>query len=242
MARGGIERARNRLQGSLGRLVDGTRTRPLWAPEPDCDLVSSAESGPTLSALWRKAGRSAPALFLREVFSNPRMMGAACPSSRQLALSMAGLLPRGFKGEVVELGAGTGVVTAALLKHGIKAQQLTVVERSPALVAYLRRRYPQLKVIEGDAAELATIVGASAGRVAAVISSLPLRSLPRSKVGSIMSEVDSVLSPAGVFIQFTYAFRSLPRVFPRRFRPVRSRIVWRNLPPARISMFRMELA
>jgi phospholipid N-methyltransferase len=237
-----MQYARGRLQASLGRLLAGTRVRPLWVPEPDCDLVSSPGSDPTLAALWRKARRSAPALFLWEVLSHPRMMGAACPSSRQLALHMAALLPRGFKGEVVELGAGTGVVTAALLRQGIKAQQLTVVERSPALVAYLRRCYPQLKVIEGDAADLAAILGASAGRVDAVISSLPLRSLSRSKVDCIMGEVDTVLSPAGVFIQFTYAFRSLPQVFPERFRPVRSHIVWRNLPPARISLFKADLA
>ncbi len=55
----------------------------------------------------------------------------------------AGLRP----GElVVDLGAGTGVLTAALARAGVS---VVAVELDPALAAELRRRFP--RVLEGDA-------------------------------------------------------------------------------------------
>jgi phospholipid N-methyltransferase len=177
-------------------------------------------------------------LFLREVLANPRVMGAACPSSHHLATSMATLLPSGFSGHVLELGAGTGVVTAALLRHGIKPQQLTVVEQSPLLVAHLRRRFPHLNVLQGDAAELDDLLKTHHTGIGAIISSLPLRSLAPPTVRAIIRQVDSALSPDGLFIQFTYALGALPCRFPRRFRQVESKIIWRNFPPARVDVFR----
>ena len=69
----------------------------------------------------RMAGaiRAAPAgLFLREFLEAPAGVGAVWPSSEHLARGMAARIdPRG-DGLVVELGAGTGVVTRALLDRG----------------------------------------------------------------------------------------------------------------------------
>lgn len=188
--------------------------------------------------LWHKTRHSAPVLFLCEVLANPRAMGAACPSSRQLAAGMAALLPSRFNGHVVELGAGTGVVTAALLRRGIRPQQLIVVERSPSLVAHLRRRFPHLNVLQGDAVELAEILQTHRADVGAIVSSLPLRSLAPSTVQAILHQVDKVLNSNGLFIQFTYALGALPCRFPRRFTPVHSKVIWKNFPPARVDMFR----
>ena len=71
----------------------------------------------------RMAGaiRAAPAgLFLREFLEAPAGVGAVWPSSEQLARGMAARIdPRG-DGLVVELGAGTGVVTRALLDRGCR--------------------------------------------------------------------------------------------------------------------------
>jgi phosphatidylethanolamine/phosphatidyl-N-methylethanolamine N-methyltransferase len=182
--------------------------------------------------------RSGRALFARELLANPRAVGAACPSSRWLAKSMARLLPKGFGGRVVELGGGTGVVTAALLTRGLASGQLIVVERSRTLAAHLRHRFPQVQVIQGDAAYLADLLPAGAADVRAIVSSLPLRSLPAETVQRIMMQIEQVLAPGSLFIQYTYALRSLSMRLPARFRPTVSRVVWRNLPPARVDVYR----
>ena len=242
MVRRRIMRARARLHRSMSRMLAPRSLRPQWVPDVEGGSSSPPDPRQVLIQAWRKTRQSAPALFMREVLSNPRFMGAACPSSQQLAASMAALLPHRFDGHVVELGAGTGVITAALLKRGVRPHQLMVVERSPLLAAHLRRRFPQITVIQGDAADLASIISDYQVRVGAAISSLPLRSLKPETVRAIMSQIDRVLGPNGLFIQYTYALGALPSTLPRRFKPVRSRIIWRNLPPARVDMFRISLS
>src|SRR5262249_38478475 len=97
-------------------------------------------------------------LFLRRWLNNPMRVGAIAPSSRRLADEMAKLVPAGGHGWIIELGGGTGVVTAALLRAGIAAGRLVVIERDPLLHRFLRDRYPELHVILGDAARLADAV------------------------------------------------------------------------------------
>jgi SAM-dependent methyltransferase len=64
---------------------------------------------------------------------------------RQQQLSLERLAPF-LHGRVLELGFGTGVMTASLLAAGV---DVAVVEGSPLLAAEARRRHPQLEVHEG---------------------------------------------------------------------------------------------
>src|ERR1700722_19966931 len=95
--------------------------------------------------------RVGPLLFLRELLSNPASAGAPWPSSRHLGAKTAAGIPKGGSGLIVELGAGTGVVTQALLDHGVKPHRLLVIERSPTLFEYLRKCFPELRVVLADA-------------------------------------------------------------------------------------------
>lgn len=78
-------------------------------------------------------------IFVKELVANPRNIGAACPSSKKLADSIASLVSPPQDGYVVELGAGTGVVTAALLRRGISPERLIVVEKSKHLANMLKK-------------------------------------------------------------------------------------------------------
>ena len=69
-----------------------------------------------VKVLMQAPGAASLALFTREIWANPRAMGAACPSAPLLAGSMAARVPRDCDGLVIELGGGTGAVTTALLK------------------------------------------------------------------------------------------------------------------------------
>jgi phospholipid N-methyltransferase len=178
-------------------------------------------------------------LFGREILDNPRAMGAICPSSPTLARRMAQHVPCG-PGRVVELGGGTGTVTAALLKRGIDPRQLSVVERSAKLSALLRRRFPEVSVVHGDAVRLAELLGADSGQVSAIVSGLPLRSLEPDTVRDIMAQLERVLRPGGIFIQFTYSHRDLRARLSPHFRTIHSCMVWGNVPPARIDVYRFH--
>ena len=67
-------------------------------------------------------------VFLREWLVNPQRTGAVAPSSPQLAAAMARWLPRDSDSFVLELGPGTGAVTAALLKRGLREDRLVAIE------------------------------------------------------------------------------------------------------------------
>lgn len=181
---------------------------------------------------------SALVLFAREILSNPREIGAACPSSPILGRAMAKALPTHLNGIVIELGAGTGTITAALLARGIPPEKLLVLERSSNLVKHLREKFPQLQIIEGDAALLSDYINKGT-KVAAIVSGLPLRSLPPQIVKNIVHQINKLLNHEGVLIQFTYDLRG--EWFEqqhKQFRKMQSTIIWRNLPPARVDVFR----
>ena len=64
-----------------------------------------------------------------------------CPSSAGLARAMAnGLGPD--TGRVIEFGAGTGVITRAILARGVRPADVTMFEMNPDFTASLTRQFP----------------------------------------------------------------------------------------------------
>lgn len=176
----------------------------------------------------------ATALFAKEWLKRPAMTGAICPSSRRLANTMARQVPNAG-GCVVELGGGTGVVTAALLEQGVVPERLIVVERSAVFAGHLQQRFPDIRVICGDARQLGQLLPRGV-RVDAIVSCLPLRSLPEQDASAITAQWQPALAEDGVIIQFTYDIRPLSglALYNAEFIPCASEIVWANLPPARV--------
>jgi phospholipid N-methyltransferase len=180
--------------------------------------------------------------FGSELLNNPRPVGSPVPSSRFLARRIAGLLPQSPKGYVVELGAGTGAITSALLDRGIPADRLVPVERSATMVKLLKRRYPLVNVALGDAGQLRSLLvshlGTAGCEVSYIVSSLPLRSLPDEEVTRIVGEIHHVLDRDGRLVQYTYDLRRTPHRSLSGFKRCYTTVVWANFPPARLDVFR----
>ncbi|WLI89201.1 methyltransferase domain-containing protein [Massilia sp. R2A-15] len=186
-------------------------------------------------ARLRASSRFAAWPFMRAWLRDPAAVGAICPSSARLARRIAQQVHLGGEGWVVELGAGTGVITAALLRHGVPADRLVIVERSPGLVRHLRARFPQLRVILGDAEEGCALINGES--VAAVISGLPLRSLPAGQVARITQVWSTAPGQQLRVIQFTYALRGSSAWGAAGLTRTGAGWVWGNLPPARVDVF-----
>lgn len=158
-----------------------------------------------------------------------------------LGRRMAGYVAVSPAGYVVELGAGTGSITAALLRRGIPKERIISIDLSPTMVRLLRERYPDLRIAIGNAARLQALLAEHldlrSHGVSHVVSSLPLRSLPKLVVGRIARQVEKVLLPGGRFIQFTYDLRPQSHPALRRFQPLTSSVVWFNIPPARVNVY-----
>jgi phosphatidylethanolamine/phosphatidyl-N-methylethanolamine N-methyltransferase len=175
--------------------------------------------------------------FLKALVHNPREIGALFPSSPFLAKEMAGHAIKNREGVVVELGAGTGVVTKALLQSGVRADNIIVIESSSDMVKKLRRRFPTIQIIEGNAADLLTLLAFEKREVHTVISSLPLRSLRKSTTKSILQQINTLLSKEGRYIQFTYSFYEDQFFSLANFQRIISKRIWMNLPPARVEVW-----
>lgn len=178
--------------------------------------------------------------FFREWIKHPLQMASVLPSGRPLARMMVAAMPAEADC-VIELGAGTGVITEALLQHGVSAAQLLVLEMNATMHGILRRRFPQAHVLCADARhvnELARRTGVLAPEGAdAILSSLGLLTMPPALQHDIVSAALTVLRPGGVFVQYTYGWRSpLDELVCRQLRLRCSRVgmVWRNLPPAQV--------
>ena len=135
-------------------------------------------------------------LFLQEWLANPQRTGAVVPSSRQLATAMAHWLPSDPDSFVLELGPGTGAVTQALLKHGLREDRLVAIERNPKMARLLHNRFPRARIINGDAWRLDDLLRKGLDpieNVGAVFSSLPLLNFPEHEAEALARK-----NPVGV--------------------------------------------
>lgn len=179
-------------------------------------------------------------LFLQEWIANPQRMGAVAPSSPRLARAMADWLPADPDSYVLELGPGTGVVTEALLQRGLPQERLVAIEQNIKMARALREKYPRAQVIAGDAWKLDDLLRRRrepVEKVGAVISSLPLLNFPREDAERLADKIRSVLEPDGKWVQFTYRIHKLRPRGTSSFKLRATKIVWFNLPPARVSVF-----
>ena len=179
-------------------------------------------------------------LFLQEWLGNPRRTGSVVPSSRHLAAAMARWLPADPESFVLELGPGTGIVTAALLRRGLREDKLVAIENNPKMARLLRARFPRAHVITGDAWHMDDLLRRHREpieSVGAVISSLPLLNFSEKQAESLAKKIRAVLEPQGNWVQFSYRIHKLRPRGAASFRLHASKIVWFNLPPARVSVF-----
>ena len=197
-------------------------------------------ASPSLARVEKKSLRLDDEVqFIRSWIEKPLSTGAVMPSSRILARAMARCVDPKTDGPVIELGPGTGPVTQALVRRGIDPARLILVEFNPDFCRLLRARYPAATVVQGDAYRLRRLLEDYVDEpAAAVVSGLPLVTKPLRTRLRLISDAMTLLAPVAPFVQFTYAM--LPPI-PKKLPAVRaqaSEMIWMNLPPARVWVYR----
>src|SRR5579859_3914871 len=200
---------------------------------PDIEKTAATED-----AMQRLTPKRGAWTFFREWLKAPLETAALSPSGRQLTRAMMTELPSDAR-RVIELGAGTGVFTRAILHHGIAAKNLLALELNRTLFEHLRKELPNAQLYCGDARKLAMIASAAGfladGPVDAIVSGLGLLAMGRAMQTDILQAAFSVLKHDGCFIQFTYGPKPpvAPNVLASLGLTVRRAgfALW-NLPPA----------
>ena len=176
------------------------------------------------------------ALFMGQLLRRPHQVVALAPSSRFLCAEMvAGIDPA--KGPVIELGAGTGNITQAILDRGVSPENLHSIEMNPEFCDRLRARFPGLNVHQMSAGYVGDLPVEGAQ---AVVSGLPLLSMPLQLQRDILTGTFRRVAPGGPYVQFTYGpqppvARALREDLGLHWRV--SRKIWWNMPPARVYRF-----
>jgi phosphatidylethanolamine/phosphatidyl-N-methylethanolamine N-methyltransferase len=177
--------------------------------------------------------------FIRSWMEKPLATGAVMPSGKPLARAMAKCVDPAVEGPVIELGPGTGAVTAALVEQGIEPSRMVLVEFNPTFCRLLRTRYPEATVVQGDAYGIKRLLASLLRQpAAAVVSGLPLFTKPLKFRLRLLTDAFTLLSPGAPFVQFTYAV--VPPI-PRSYSGARaqgSERIWLNVPPARVWVYR----
>jgi len=166
--------------------------------------------------------------FTRQFLSHPRQIGTVVESGRRLARRMAEEIEGSSR--VIELGAGTGSVTAEILRRLPENGQLTCFEINAEFCRSLREIHDsRLQVINDDATKCERYVD----QADCMVSGLPLALFGRREKERILE----LSSRCGTYIQLQYT-PVLGKEIRRYFADVKLKFVLLNCPPALVYVCR----
>ncbi|EDQ35331.2 Phospholipid N-methyltransferase [Hoeflea phototrophica DFL-43] len=177
--------------------------------------------------------------FFRTWMNGPRNTGAILPTSTIAARSMASLVEPASGLPVLELGPGTGVITRAILDRGVEPSNLMSVEFCAEFHARLMLDLPRVNFIHGNAFDLDTTLGENRKlEFDCVISGIPLLNFPVSDRLMLLEDLLDRLPAGRPVVQFSYGLASPVPAQSGSFEVIHHDFVMRNVPPARIWLYR----
>ena len=182
----------------------------------------------TFASYWR---------FLIAAVTKQAQTGSVMPSQRFLIDRMIAPVPEDYRGELLELGAGTGALTMRLAARCPHAR-IVACEINPDLAQNLRHRLhlaglsPRVKVVCSSAEQLlAQIAQRATGRPDFIFSGIPLGNLAKHAVMSLLAHIRQALAAGGMYIQFQYSLIDRKKV-KACFARLRTAPALLNFPPA----------
>ncbi len=175
--------------------------------------------------------------FFSRFISSPRKIGSITPSSRFLVNALLNPVPWDQTNTIIELGAGTGVVTQQILQQKKPSCQVITFESDPQLNQFLKQKFPSLLhcLDAREMTEQMNQVGVQ--QVDCVISCLPFNNFPQWLRQEILQEIKSILAPNGLFIAYQYSLQ-MKSMLKANFQQVEIRFVPLNVPPSFIYICR----
>lgn len=179
--------------------------------------------------------------FFGQWLREPVATGSVFPTGKALARAMAAYVPLGSDLPVLELGPGTGSVTAAMLESGIAPERIVSIEYNREFIDYLRPRFPGVTFIHGDAFDLGEALrGRTERPYCAALSGLPLLNFPKQRRSAFVEGCLSKLEPAAPLVQFTYGPLPPTPADPGHYSVSPTSWIVKNMPPARLFVYRAE--
>jgi phosphatidylethanolamine/phosphatidyl-N-methylethanolamine N-methyltransferase len=176
--------------------------------------------------------------FFKVWLDNIRQVGTPLPTSSFTGKSMASHIDLQSSLPVLELGPGTGPVTREILNRGTDPSRLVAVEYSHEFVRLLRRRHPEVRILQGDAFDLDAALGDDGKtQFNCIISGLPLLNFAAERRVRFVNAMLERMPAGRPLVQITYGPRC-PVPGLEGVAAQRADVVFRNLPPSHIWTFR----
>jgi phosphatidylethanolamine/phosphatidyl-N-methylethanolamine N-methyltransferase len=165
--------------------------------------------------------------------------GGIMPSQSFLIAMMIAPVPETYRGQVIELGAGTGALTLRLAARCPEARILAC-EINPALARDHRGNLARaglndrVELFTGSATDLLSEVGKSgAEKPDFIISGIPLGNLGGAKALALVDTIHQTLGEGGMYIQFQHSLLDRKKI-KARFPNLHTVPVFLNFPPAAV--------
>lgn len=200
-------------------------------PSPDRKTNPNAPVGAPKGPDWW--------LMMKAFLTQGRKIASFAPSSRFMARKILHGIDWDAARCVVELGAGTGPITAEIVKRVKPHTKLLVIELDPVLCGRLKARFPHVDVVQGDATKFDELLAERGiGQVDHVLSGLPLPSFPEDLRNAVLATSARTLAPGGTFRQLTVMPLIYYRLYRGYFEDVRFKFVPLNMPPGGVYVCR----
>jgi phospholipid N-methyltransferase len=175
--------------------------------------------------------------FFSAALANQSQIGAVVPSQRFLIDRMIAPVPRSYRGQILELGPGTGALTLRLAAR-CPAARILACEINSDLAQHIRwtltsaRLNGRVEVVL-DAAEhlLSQMSRRGTKPPDFIISGIPLGTLRREQVLNLVGAISKGLAPGGMYIQFQYSLLDRKKI-KGMFSKLTTVPVLLNFPPA----------
>ncbi|HEV3084971.1 MAG TPA: methyltransferase domain-containing protein [Gemmataceae bacterium] len=154
---------------------------------------------------WSDCGK-----FIRESRRHFHEIGAVLPSSRFLARALVSeMKKRPGPCRLLEVGPGTGPVTAQLVRQLQPGDRVDLVELNEQFIAHLRKRFDSEEAFV-RCRDQVTLINSPVEKLTGesvydyIISGLPLNNFPAQQVREIFRVFKRLLKPGGTLSYFEY--------------------------------------
>jgi phospholipid N-methyltransferase len=173
--------------------------------------------------------------FFQEFLKHPLQIGSIIPSSHFLEQRIQEAAAIDSAKFVVELGAGIGNTTRAILRMMPQDAKLLSIEINPRFHAFVSGIEDDRLIAHlGSACELNEIISMyGLGAPEAVISGIPFSTMLHREGSQVIEAISSLLAPNGRFVAYQVSKRIVSLCRPY-LGPEQIRMELLNIPPMRI--------
>jgi phospholipid N-methyltransferase len=174
-------------------------------------------------------------LFVKEVVSSIKNIGAIAPSSKYLANNIIKHIDFDQNQIILEFGCGNGAITKQILKKMPSSSRLISLEINDPFLKHCQDKfkiYKNFEIYNHSAIDFDLLLHElGIEKVDYLISSLPLAILPKADLDILFKKIPLYLINDGSFVQYQYSLNKY-KFLKSVFASVKLDFTLTNLPPA----------